>query len=88
MMSGEVEVRDRCLYIGRHLLIWPERYYLSTDDGETFVVGDGWAIRPGTVVELGGGEYDTLAALPSPLLGSPPPCPGPYVWIGEVLDAR
>ena len=86
--EGTLELRDKCLYLGPNLLIWPEDFSLVHADLATVIVGDGWTIAPGDAIQAGGGQYANAADLPSPVIGGLPPCPGPYVWVAEILSVR
>jgi hypothetical protein len=83
--EGTVNLRGRCLYFEDNLLIWPEDYSLSHVDGHTQIVGDGWTIAPGASISIAGGEYGKPSELPSAVIGGLPPCPGPYLWVADVL---
>lgn len=87
MGGGVVELRGKCLYLGPDLLVWPESFVLADDD-PPIVVGDGWTIVLGATITVGGGDYEQLGLLPSPIIGEPPPCPGPYIWVSEVLGVE
>ncbi len=82
--SGQVELRDKCLYLSGLLMIWPEDFRLGELNGSTVVVGRGRLIGPGSFLEVGGGQYDDAGRMPSPVIGDLPPCPGPYLWVSEV----
>lgn len=87
LAEGTITARGQCLYLGSDLLIWPDQYRVAILNGRSVVVGDGWTLAPGDAIALGGGEYATAAEMPSPILGEPPPCSGPYIWVAEVIRA-
>jgi hypothetical protein len=86
LATGVVSVRNSCLYLGNDLLVWPSTYTL-TGGNDIRIIGDGFAIRPGDTIEIGGGEYQELSTLPSGIIGPAPPCHGPYVWVAKTTAA-
>ncbi len=85
--GGVLEVRDACLYLGSDLIIWPASYALIGDD-PLIITGDGWTIVRGDTISVSGGGYHELGELPSPIIGQPPPCGGPYLWVAETLTVE
>lgn len=85
LSEGTIQLRGQCLYLGSNLLIWPEHYRIGNVMGRDVVVGDAWTIEPGDAIAIGGGEYAEADQLPSPIIGEPPPCSGPYGWVSEVI---
>ncbi len=82
-----LEVRGKCFYVGRFLLIWPDDYFVTERDGIAVIEGDGWRISPGDHIEFGGGSYDRPSDLPNGAAeATGVPCSGPYNWVSEIRD--
>jgi hypothetical protein len=85
--EGVLELRGKCLYVGPHLIIWPDDFSVVERDGVAVVEGAGWRIEPGDRIEFGGGSYEEASHLPSGGdVAARLPCPGPYSWISEIVD--
>lgn len=89
LAEGIVQVRNRCVYLGPNLIIWPEHFSMVTTETATAITGDGFRIAVGDAVAIGGGQYDSVDDLPSDVIGGPElPCSGPYVWVSEVVSVN
>jgi hypothetical protein len=83
--EGVLEARGKCLYVGDHLVIWPDGYFVTESDGRPVIEGDGWRIAPGDRIEFGGGSYDQISDLPNGRdEAASVPCSGPYNWVSEI----
>jgi hypothetical protein len=85
LLTGTLALRDGCLTIGDHLILWPSNARLSLDSGGVPIVGGGRnpPLRVGGPVRMGGGEPWTNFKGEGLLQPLPAGCTGPYWIAGE-----
>ncbi|HEX6375011.1 MAG TPA: hypothetical protein VFZ91_04755 [Allosphingosinicella sp.] len=82
LLAGSLQVRNGCLMVGHHLVLWPSAAQLTLDASGVPVVrgGRGPPLRAGDQVRLGGGEAWSSFEGEGLLQPLPAGCTGEY-WI-------
>jgi hypothetical protein len=88
---GPLEVKDGCLRVGDHLVIWQPDYFLSDNHGTVEIIDRSGKMvaRVGEETKMNGGEIPLSDELTRQLRTSVPyRCAGPYWMMGEIETAQ
>ncbi|MGE5140283.1 MAG: hypothetical protein ACM3JD_12530 [Rudaea sp.] len=91
LATGPLEVKDGCLRVGDHLVIWQPDYFLNDNHGTIEIIDRSGkvAARVGAETQMSGGEIplndELTRQLRTPI---PDRCTGPYWLMGEIESAR
>lgn len=84
-IEGPIRLSEGCFYLNGYLAIWPSEFSLKKAEGEVAIHGGGFVIQDGSTIAVSGGTYDD--ALPEAASSARDvPCPGPYLWVSEVIS--